>query len=160
MENVQLRRYLKVADYESVRDICDSTGFFYPEEVDVAVELLDERIQRGEDCGYYFVFAELDGKTIGYSCFGPVPMTKGSWDLYWIVTHNDYRGKGIGKMLLQATYDDARKLGARAIYAETSGREKYVPTRKFYENNQYSIEVVMKDFYDLGDDKYVYKFKL
>lgn len=159
-KSLKFRKEAQPSDMEAVREIAESTGFFYPDEVDVAVELVEERLKNGDASDYYFVFAEIENKVVAYTCFGPIPVTKGSFDLYWIITHNDFRGLGIGKKLLAETYTDAKKLGARAIYAETSGREKYEPTRQFYLKTNYTVDAVQKDFYDVGDDKYVFKFAL
>ena len=39
---------------------------------------------------------------------------------------------------------------------ETSGRESYLPTRKFYEKIGYTVAACVKDFYAVGDDKIIY----
>ena len=88
-------------DLQWVREITDSTGFFYPEEVDTAVELVEDRLAKGPRCGYHFLFAEQDGETVGYTSFGPVACTRESYDLYWIVVSGTYRGKGLGTQLLE-----------------------------------------------------------
>ncbi|MBU0765725.1 MAG: GNAT family N-acetyltransferase, partial [Bacteroidetes bacterium] len=92
-------------DIEIVREIVTSSGFFYDREVDVAVELVCERLEKGEASGYYFLFAEYNKKVAGYTCFGSIACTKGCYDLYWIAVHNDFRGQGIGRILLQKTED-------------------------------------------------------
>ena len=143
-------------DVASIRDIVVSTGFFYDHEVEVATELIESRLKDGISTGYHFVFAEADGKTVAYSCFGHDEMTKSCFDLYWIVTHNDYRGRGIGKLLLEETYKQARLLGCTMIIAETSGRDHYKPTRAFYDSAGYTLEGTIRDYYDLGDDKCIY----
>jgi GNAT superfamily N-acetyltransferase len=83
-------------------------------------------------------------------------MSKTSFDLYWIATHNDFRGKGIGRKLLEETCRQARSLGCSIIIAETSGLEHYAPTRAFYDSNNFILEARLKDFYTFGDDKLFY----
>jgi GNAT superfamily N-acetyltransferase len=146
----------EIRDIISIREIVESTKFFYDHEIEIAVELIEERLNRGEETGYYFVFAELDGVTVAYSCYGPIEMSKTSFDLYWIATHNDYRGKGIGKKLLDETFRAARNMGCRIIIAETSGLPHYAPTRAFYATTGFDLEARLKDFYDIGDDKVFY----
>ena len=124
--------------------------FFYDHETEIAVELVSERLSLGESTEYYFVFAEVDGIIVAYTCYGPIPMSKTSFDLYWIVTHNDYRGKGIGRLLLEETYIHARDMGCKILIAETSGTEHYLPTRAFYKSNKFDLEAQIKDFYDVG----------
>jgi GNAT superfamily N-acetyltransferase len=158
--DIKFRTNPEKADVKRIREIVESTKFFYDHEVEVAVELIEERLKLGESSDYFFVFAEVDGVTVAYSCFGPITMTKSAFDLYWIVTHNDYRGKGIGKKLLDETYSQARKMGCALIIAETSGQEHYAPTRAFYNTNGYALEGVIHDYYAMGDDKYIYTKKI
>jgi len=49
-----------------------------------------------------------------------------------------------------------RDAGGRLYIVETSGRESYLPTRKFYEKIGYTIAACVKDFYAVGDDKIIY----
>ena len=65
-------------------------------------------------CGY--IFADYEGKTIGYSCYGEIPCTTKSFDLYWIAVHNDFRDKGIGKKIFDETYNAIKKQNGRKIY--------------------------------------------
>jgi len=154
--NITFRTEVFKADIEAVREIVSSTGFFHDYEVPVAVELVEERLQKGVESGYHFVFAEVDGKTAAYSCYGEIPCTNGSYDLYWIVTHNDYRRMGIGKKLLAETEKNIKELGGRGIYVETASKEKYMPTRMFYVQCSYIKEAELKDFYEIGDNKVIY----
>lgn len=143
-------------DLEGVRAIVESSGFFSPSEIEMARELVQERLSRGISSGYYFLFAEGDGKVMGYTCFGPVPCTEESYDLYWIAVGNDLRGSGIGKDLLRRTEGIIRGRGGRRVYVETSSRELYRPTHAFYLASGYIREAVLRDFYSPGDDKVIF----
>lgn len=144
------------ADLKNVREIVSSTDFFSTEEVEIAVELVDERLIKGESSGYHFLFAEIEGKTIAYSCFGPIPATKLSYDLYWIAVHKDYQNLGLGKIILAESESLIDQLCGKRIYVETSGKEQYIATRKFYLSCNYKEEAVLEDFYAPGDAKYLY----
>ncbi len=154
------REEVRPSDAGVVRDIVASTGFFHDHEIDVAVELVEERLQKGPDSGYLFLFAEQAGRTVGYSCYGEIACTVGSFDLYWIAVHDERRGRGIGGLLLEETEERIAGLRGRAIWVETSGREKYLPTRKFYLRCGYEQEALLKDFYADGDDKVVFVKRL
>jgi len=160
IDKIILRSELKPGDPDAVRDIISSTGFFRPDEVEVAVELVEERLTKGRESGYEFVFAELDGRVAAYSCFGLIPCSLVSWDLYWIATGKDFQNHGLGKMLLARTEEIIRKAGGKTIYIETSSKPLYEPTREFYLRNGCTIKVSMEDFYDEGDDKIVFCKKL
>jgi ribosomal protein S18 acetylase RimI-like enzyme len=157
---ITFRKEVRPEDVETVRDIIVSTGFFYDFEVPVAVELVQEKIDLGEESDYHFIFAEEDGRTVSYSCFGPIAATDGSYDLYWIATHNDYRGKGIGNLLISETHRVIKQMGGRIVIAETSSIEKYAPTRHFYDRIGYSKEAQINDFYTEGDGKVFYVKRL
>ncbi|HBF89194.1 MAG TPA: N-acetyltransferase [Bacteroidales bacterium] len=154
--NLTIRELPSEKDIQHVREIVSSTGFFYDHEIDVAVELVQERVEKGIESGYYFIFADYEGKTIGYSCYGEIPCTTKSFDLYWIAVHNDFRDKGIGKKIFDETYNAIKKQNGRKIYIETSSREKYIPTQKFYDRCKCDLEARLKDYYDKDDDKLVY----
>ena len=154
--NLTFRIIPEQRDITRVMEIVESTKFFYDHEVEIAVGLISERLAHGESTGYYFIFAEMDGITAAYSCFGPITMSKTSFDLYWIVTHNDFRGKGLGRKLLEETCSQARSMGCSILIAETSGLKHYAPTRAFYVSNNFELEARLKDFYAEGDDKLFY----
>ncbi len=152
----KLRNEPTAADCSAVRDIVASTGMFYDYEIDVAVELIDERLKRGPASGYFFLFADLDGRTVAYSCYGPIACTVNSFDLFWIAVHKDCQGHGLGRLLLEESERCIAAAGGRRIYVETSSREQYLPTRTFYEHCDYKLEADLTDFYGPGDAKSIY----
>ena len=96
------------------------------------------------------------GRTVGYACFGPIPCSLTSWDLYWIAVEDMARGRGLGRALLRRAEDAVRARGGRAIYIETSSKPQYDATRAFYRACGYDLEHVFADFYAPGDGKAVY----
>src|SRR5512137_1299967 len=115
---VTFRTAVTEKDLEAVRRISESTGFFYAEEVDTAVELVEDRLAKGPRCGYYFLFAEQDGRPVGYTSFGPIACTRESFDLYWIVVSGHFRGKGLGTRLLEQSEQSIVSLGGSRVYIE------------------------------------------
>lgn len=150
------RETVNRSDSAIVRDIVSSSGFFNQLEVEIAVELVNERLSKGLESGYYFVFAEMNNKTVGYSCFGQIPATKASYDLYWIAVHDSVRGMGIGKRLMEKSESAIKKLGGSRIYIDTSSRDQYKPTQAFYAACGYRLEARLEDFYATGDSKLIY----
>ena len=151
-----MRVSVEVGDSSAIREIVSSTLFFNAEEIEVAVELVEERLKKGEASGYYFIFADVEGKTVGYSCYGPIPGTLSSFDLYWIAVHADYRGTGLGSRLLEASEAAINEMGGQRIYVETSSRAQYEPTRGFYLSHHYKLEATLVDFYAPGDSKLIF----
>ena len=152
----QFRYDVTPDDRQRVREIVESTGFFNPEETGVAVELVDERLAKGPSRGYHFVFAQQQGRSVGYTCYGPIAGTAGSYDLVWIAVDVSCQRQGLGRILLEESERLVRAEEGRRIYIETSNRGHYVPTRAFYERNGYALEALLKDFYGPGDDKVIY----
>jgi len=147
-------------DRNQVRAIVASTGVFSPTEIEVAVELVDERLAKGSSSGYHFIFAECAGRTLGYACYGPIALTAASYDLYWIAVDKTCQGQKIGQLLLAKSEELIRAAGGGQIYIETSNRAHYAPTREFYLRCGYHQEALLKDFYAPGDDKVIYVKKV
>ncbi len=123
----------------------------------MAVELVEEYLSRGPASGYQFVFAELDGRPVGYACYGPIPCTMASFDLYWIVIHPQQQRRGLGRRLLEQVERRIKQAGGRHVYIDTSGRAQYAPTRAFYERCGYAVAAALPDFYAPGDPKIIYR---
>ncbi|MGI8740845.1 MAG: GNAT family N-acetyltransferase [Gammaproteobacteria bacterium] len=151
-----LRTKLRQQDIDDVRSVTAATGFFSVSEVDVAVELVEVAFNQGAVSGYSFLLAEHDGAMCGYTCFGRVPCTEASFDLYWIVVDNVYQGQGVGPRLLMRTEQLIHDHGGRQMYAETSSRAQYRPTRLFYRHAGFRQAARLRNFYAVGDDKIIY----
>ncbi|MEZ5980163.1 MAG: GNAT family N-acetyltransferase [Planctomycetota bacterium] len=155
--NLVLRDDVRESDEARVRELVRSSGFFTPEEQEIAVELVHERRVRGErESGYSFVFLDDGPTAVAYACFGRIPMTASSYDLYWIVTDDARRGRGLGRRLLREVERRVARAGGGRIYVETSSRAQYDPTRAFYENTGYTRAAYFEGFYREGDGKIVY----
>lgn len=159
-EKYEFREEVRPGDEEAVGALVAATGFFSAEEVAIAAELVAERLQKGPASGYEFILAEKDGRLAGYSCYGLIPCSTVSWDLYWIAVDPATQGSGLGRRILAMTEERIAAAGGLACYAETSGREQYVPTRAFYERTGYATGAVFEDFYGPGDAKYVFVKRL
>ena len=162
-QSVTFRYEALPTDREAVRRMVDSTGVFSPVEIDVAVELVDDRLENGQQSDYHFVFAEHEGRVVGYTCYGRIPLTTASFDLYWIAVDKSFHGLKIGRLLLEKTEELIRLMDGRQIYIETSNRHHYAPTRHhyaptrgFYLRCGYDQAALLTDFYAPGDDKVIY----
>lgn len=156
LEKMTYREEVHPLDRTYVYKIVISTNLFSKEEVDIAIELVDERLLKGIRSGYLFLFAEYEGHVIGYTCYGPITGTASSFDLYWIAVHRRFQEKGIGKTLLTKTEKLIKKEGGRLIYVETSSRDMYKKTRSFYQAFRYRQTAFLEDFYAPGDGKIIY----
>ncbi len=153
---VTVRRGVEAADRPGLKALLERTGFFNGEELDVALELVDDRLRLGEGSHYRFLVADVGGEVAGYACWGPIPGTVASVDLYWIAVDPAHQGRGVGRALLEASEEWILEEGRSRVYLETSGRPQYVPTRHFYLATGYEIIAELEDFYAPGDGKVMY----
>lgn len=154
------RYEIRPEDANGIRQLLIATSFFNASEVDVAIELIDERCNKGIESGYHFILHEQDGRLLGYTCYGPIPCTESSYDIYWIAVQPNCQGKGLGRGLMAETERQIQKLGGTKIYLDTSQRKQYAGTRAFYERCGYAEASCLKDFYAPGDGKIVYEKSL
>jgi len=153
---VRTRTRARAADLHALRRLIAATGVFYPEERAIAIELLEERLRRGRKSGYEFIFAESDRKLVGYCTWGAVPLTKGSFDLYWIAVAPRVQRLGIGRKLIGLVERAVARRGGGRLYIETSSRAEYERTRRFYRAAGYRRAAQLRDFYAPGDHKIVF----
>ncbi len=154
---LNFRSNVQSADLKQVIEIVRSTGFFSEEEIAISGELVEHALQFPGSDDYLFIFAEHNDCLCAYSCYGRIPLTRSSFDIYWIAVRSELRGSGIGRQLLRRTEEGIVTSGGTQAYLDTSGRAQYQPTRRFYEAAGYLPEATLKDFYAPGDDKIIYK---
>lgn len=147
---MRLRR-LRNDDGPSLLDLLGQTSEFTPREVECAMELVEAAVEE-RDGEYFGILAEDDGRPVGFAVYGPAPLTDAAWDLYWIVTRADQRGRGVGKQLIRGMETDIHERGGKIVRIETSSQESYGSTRAFYEKVRYRVVGHIPDFYKPGDD--------
>ncbi len=154
--DIQFAYELLPGDYEKIREVLESSGYFHPREIIIALEMVEEVLSKGIESDYNFITAHDANHFAGFICYGPIPLTTHRWDIYWIAVTDRLRGRGIGGMLMERTERHIRELGGTRAYIETSSTNLYAPTRRFHEKQGYLLEAVQKDYYDDGDDKCLY----
>ena len=144
-------RPIAAQDREPLAVLLKRIETFSPQEVDCALELVDLALTPNNP-DYQILVADKDGAIVGYVCYGPTPMTEGTFDLYWIASAPQVRGQGVGAALVSAMEGDIRRRGGRLMRVETSAMEAYGPTHGFYAAMKYQEEARFRDFYKEGED--------
>ncbi|MEJ2013519.1 MAG: GNAT family N-acetyltransferase [Anaerolineales bacterium] len=147
-------------DAGAILAIARSEPLFTPQEAAIVAELLRDYIEREDRNGYFFLSAYQDSELVGFACYGPTPMTHGTYDLYWIAVASAWKGHGIGRQLLEAVEQRVRQLDGHLLVLDTSGRTDYAGTRAFYERLGFVRTAIVPDFYDAGDDLVIYTHHL
>ncbi len=149
-------RWCRPEDRQVVLSFLADTGFFRPDEIDIAREVLDSALAEGPTGHYQSFVAVADGETVGWICYGPTPCTIGTYDIYWIGVSPAWQGKGVGRALTAFAEQAIRERGGRLFVVETSGRESYHSTHQFYQRLGYREAAVIPDFYGPGDPRVIF----
>ena len=154
-------RKLHPDDRSPLAELLAATNEFTPDEVEVALELIDTALAGSAD--YEVLVAESEDprlRVAGYVCFGATSMTEGTFDLYWIAVRPSLKGKGVGRALAAAMEDELAKRGGRLVRVETESGASYDATRAFYDALGYERAAVFADFYRDGTDLVTYRRRL
>jgi ribosomal protein S18 acetylase RimI-like enzyme len=153
-------RKMTKRDKTPLMNILRDTPEFTPPELVVAEEIIDCYLEDPILSGYRILIAEDRESVFGYICYGPTPLTQGTWDLYWAAVARKMRGKGLGKALWEKAEDDIKKDGGRLAVIETSSKPNYEQTRRFHQARGYENIGRIADFYAPGDDMLIYVKRL
>lgn len=135
-------------------------GVFDEEEIAAVEELVNDYIAKGDGSYYRFLSCCQNGRVVGFTCYSPRSLTKGTYDLCWICSAPDAQRQGVGGALIQQTEEAIRARGGRLALVETSSRPEYEPARRFYESHGYRREAIVEDFYAEGDSLMLYSKRL
>jgi ribosomal protein S18 acetylase RimI-like enzyme len=149
-------RKLKPDDKERLENLLRRIPNFSDSDYEVAMELIDIAINFHTQTDYNIFVYEDEGEILGYHCTGRRALTDAVFDLYWIVSDPAYKEKRIGHKLLQHAEEFVKEQKGRWILAETTSKESYDKTRKFYEKNDYKIIARIDDFYAEGENLIIY----
>lgn len=124
-------------------------------------EEAEESFERGLQNKYII---EIEGRVAAMSGFSHEDQAQGVAWLSWTYVHPDYQRHGVAFYMMQQLRDVLEKGGYRKIFIATSdyvdedtGEDVYAPARKFYQSKLNARrEIVVKDYYDVGESKYVY----
>lgn len=88
--------------------------------------------------------AELDGRVVGYVRLGsPTPLLCNAHvrQIQGLVVAEEARGAGVGRALLRAVCEEARRHGARRLTLRVLGHN--TPARRLYEAEGFAVEGVL-----------------
>ncbi len=153
-------RQMVSSDKPALMHILKQIPEFEQDEIVIAEEVIDSYLKSSEGSGYYILVAENDSLLLGYITYGNTPLTKGTWDIYWMGVEPGHQGKGIGKALVDAAESDIKKREGRLILIETSSKPEYQKTRSFHNARGYTLAGRIADFYSPGDDLLIFEKRL
>lgn len=142
-------------DVPALKDVIEASGLFPSEMLDGMIEAYLE----GKSPEDIWLTAEEEGLRAIVYC-APERMTQGTWNLLLIVVHPAVQGGGLGRLLMRHVEALLAGRGERILLVETSGLPSFEGTRRFYSRLGYEEEARIRDFYQAGEDKVIFRKQL
>lgn len=149
-------RRAQESDRSGVLDVARASGLFPPPELAQIGQLFDDFLGGADAAGVWLVDHWAD-RVIAVAYCAPERMTNGTWNMFLLAVHPEQQGQGRGKALVRCVERELRDRGARLLLIETSGVPEFAGQRSFYAGLGYQLEAVIRGFYDVDDDKVVYR---
>src|SRR6266540_4760736 len=144
-------RLIVPADTIPLIELTAATEYFKPLELVALREVFEDYFKEEFSFGHR-CYVETEGdQPLGYVYFAPVPMTEGTWCVYWIAVAKDQQSRGLGTRLIAHVEAEARERNGRLLLIETSSLTRYESTREFYRKRGYSVTSHIPDYYADGD---------
>jgi len=149
-------RKIQRRDRAGLKAILQAQEHFRPEEIRVALEIIDLSLSQSGQEDYLIRCAEgTDGEIEGFICYGKAPLTDAVYDIYWIVVRPSSWRQGLGSALLRQAEEDMLRRRARLLLIETSSSPSYEIPRAFYRKHGYREQARVLDYYSVGDHKII-----
>jgi ribosomal protein S18 acetylase RimI-like enzyme len=97
--------------------------------------------------------AERDGRVVGWAKVEhptPFPSSAHVWHVTGLAVDPDAQGTGVGRALVEALIDEARKRGGRRLTLRVFAPNE--PARRLYERMGFEVEGVLRGEFRAGDD--------
>ena len=147
-------RTATLRDLPALKRVIDATGLFPSELLD---DLFPADTDADEQDAFWLTGDDSDDHPVAVVYCAPEQMTSGTWNLLLIAVHPDQQGKGFGRQLMAYIEQRLHAMHVRVLLVETSGKPDFARTRAFYEQIGYEREARIRDYYDAGDDKIVFR---
>ncbi len=136
--------------------LADASGLFQPNQLEELGEMLSEYFSCSSDSNRFWI-TDDDNGAVGVACCEMERMTDETWNLQLIAIRPDRQGQGRGVTLLRYVEQILMARSGRVLLVETSGTPDFERTRAFYRKCGYEEEARIRDFYQAGADKIVYR---
>jgi ribosomal protein S18 acetylase RimI-like enzyme len=143
-------------DIAAILALAVSAGLFPSDATDEVAAVLTKSLA-GENGPDHLWLTDDDGGPIGVAYYAPERLTEGTWNLYMLAVHPDHQRQGRGAELVRYVEQALKARGARLLLIETSGTGSFDRTRAFYRALGYDEEARIRDYYNAGDDKVVFR---
>jgi ribosomal protein S18 acetylase RimI-like enzyme len=145
-------RSMTPEDMGAIAALIDATGMFPSH---LLAEMVSPFFSGSSGDEQWVVVDEFGPIAVAY--WSPERMTQGTWNLLLIAVHPGRQGHSVGAELLDHVEQELAASGQRILLVETSGLPEFEGTRAFYRRRGYDEEARIRDYYDAGEDKIVFR---
>lgn len=148
---------IKLQTNDQIIKIAELTKVFNEVEISILKEILDNN-KKDPDKDYFLRTINKDSTICGFIIFGRSPLTKNTWDLYWLAVSPLFYKQGIAKQLIENFEKELIEISEipAVVRIETSSRNEYTAARNLYLRCGYNQVGFIEDFYDTGDSLHTY----
>ena len=158
------QRSLRATDRPLIEQLLRSVTAFTEDEHAVALEVVDARLAHPESDAYRFILSvsidkeatDTDERIAGYLCYGRTPMTRSTYDLYWLATSPSFAPLGIAQGLVAQMEGEIAAAGGGLIRVETGSREGLGAAVHFYDALGFERSATLLDFYAPANDLIIF----
>lgn len=139
-------------DMPGLKAVIDANGLF-------PADMLDDMAAAyfSSDAANEFWLTADESGPVAIAYCAPEQMTQGTWNLLLIAVHPARQGRGLGAALMQHVESALAAGGERVLLVETSGLPAFERTRAFYRKLGYTEEARIREFYQAGEDKIIFR---
>ena len=148
-------RPVKSEDLPALKIAIVANDLFPPEMLD---DMMLDYFNNPDSQDIWFTYEQDKPVAVGYCA--PEKMTEGTWNLYLIAVHPQHQGLGYGTSMMNYIEQILGDRGERILLVETSGLDGFEKTRSFYRRCGYEEEARIREFYQAGEDKIVFRKSL
>ncbi|CAM9648100.1 unnamed protein product [Ectocarpus fasciculatus] len=149
-------RPIRKQDLPALKSIIDGSDLFPSEMLD---DMTDGFLNKDAE-EVWLARLGGDGTPAGLVYAKPEMMTEGTWNALLLAVRPDVQRSGFGRELMASLESMLKGRGHRLLVVETAGSEDYAGARSFYESVGFEEEGRIRDFYQPGEDKVIYRKQL
>ena len=143
-------------DLSDLKTVIDANELFPSEMLD---DIMSDYFSN-DNSHEIWLTSTVENQPVAIAYCAPEKMTEGTWNLYLIAVHPNHQGQGIGTAMVSHTEQILAVQGERILLVETSGLDSFTKTRSFYQGCGYEEEARIREFYQAGEDKIVFRKSL
>ena len=148
-------RAVTAEDLPALKTAIAANDLFPAEMLD---DMMSDYFNNFDSNDIWFTYVQDEPIAVGYCA--PEKMTEGTWNLYLIAVHPKHQGLGYGTSMMKYIEQLLSDRGDRILLIETSGLDDFKKTRSFYRRCGYEEEARIREFYQAGEDKIVFRKSL